>query len=601
MKKIFTLILIALSTSYFSFGQDGALDSSFAENGVLLLDLVGSNETAHKAVVQPDGKIVVVASAKYPHNFDIEVVRLHEDGSLDSTFAVNGQYHYLNELGSDLGYGLEMLEDGSFLVSGSHGTVEPDNTEMVLIKLTPDGAPDTSFGDNGVVIRPVDVSQDYARDIAVADNGDIYLGGTSKIQGFGFYRSVIAKFDATGQVDSTFGTDGIFMWDTDSIVSDVHQLEILADGNLLTSGRTKPAGTNRISMYKVLSDGSGFDTSFGTNGTVLAPYEGTGYGMTIHENGNILVTGNNLTSMGYNLVVLAYNQDGTVNTDFGMNGVTSVDNDINDVGLAITVQPDGKILAGGESGGTFFVGGPRKFFSVRMDATGVIDSTWGENGVVATQTSDLFAFANGITMQPDGKVILVGASAGSTLNDLTVVRYGNFIDQDMDGFNSDEDCDDNNADINPNAEEIPNNDVDEDCDGTALIIDEDMDGFNSDEDCDDNNPDINPDAEEIPNNDVDENCDGEILIVSVRETELAKQFNLYPNPASDQVWLQLKGNDINLEGITINDVTGRTLRTINMESFADQISIDLNGLAQGVLLITIQTNEGVAVKRLVKK
>ena len=87
------------------------------------------------------------------------------------------------------------------------------------------------------------------------------------------------------------------------------------------------------------------------------------------------------------------------------------------------------------------------------------------------------------------------------------------IDEDMDGFNSDVDCNDFDATIHPNVFEIPNNDIDENCDGVAEMIDEDMDGFNSDDDCDDNDPNTNPGAPEIANNDVDENCDGIILII----------------------------------------------------------------------------------------
>ena len=82
------------------------------------------------------------------------------------------------------------------------------------------------------------------------------------------------------------------------------------------------------------------------------------------------------------------------------------------------------------------------------------------------------------------------------------------VDNDGDGFASDVDCNDNNSTINPNAQEIINNDVDEDCDGIAQMIDEDNDGFNNQEDCDDNNPFINPGEEEVPDNDIDENCDG---------------------------------------------------------------------------------------------
>jgi len=86
------------------------------------------------------------------------------------------------------------------------------------------------------------------------------------------------------------------------------------------------------------------------------------------------------------------------------------------------------------------------------------------------------------------------------------------------------DCDDANPRVNPGAQEIPDNDKDDDCAGgdahvERVCTDTDDDGFGIDgasdcpghrgqEDCDDSDPEINPNAHEIPGNEVDENCDG---------------------------------------------------------------------------------------------
>jgi len=228
--------------------------------------------------------------------------------------------------------------------------------EFAVWRLTENGSPDSTFGDQGIATIADPAGDDSAHAVAIDEVGRIVAAGwlaTGR-------DMILCRFLPDGRLDPTFGTEGLVVYDGGSGDDLAFALKMDASGSIYVAGYVSlTEGTRALAVWRYLENGSP-DPSFG-GGMVHYLRPGGGgrdeaWALTIDPSGRILVAGFSygaLTMM--DLLLVRFNPDGTLDSTLGGSGaVTHVYDEtlpaVDENAVGISVDSTGRILVCGSLG-----------------------------------------------------------------------------------------------------------------------------------------------------------------------------------------------------------------------------------------------------------
>ncbi len=404
--------LLALSPS--ASAAAGDADPTFDSDGVATTDTGLTDEQALAVAVQSDGRVLAGGSGSTGVGAQLTVVRYTADGSLDSTFGAGG--HARTAVGGaiDRAHAIAVQTDGKIVAAGITGTGAVN--DVVVLRYLANGALDTSFS-GGLTITPVGGGDDRALAVAIQADGKIVIAGFTHN---GTDDDVlVARYNANGTLDPTFGTAGIVTTDTAGGTDRALAVAIQADGKIVVAGLANNGTTDDLLLARYTSAGV-LDTTFDSDGLAIV-VDATGEqrlaGVAIQADGRIVATG----SFNGDFAIWRFLTGGAADATLDSDGAATTNLGGTDDAHAIALDKTGRILVAGESIGQT-VGSTYDAVLVRYNADGSRDTTFGAAGVVRTTVSgDEHFYA--VAIDTAGRIV----SAGNTTSIFNSVSESNFL------------------------------------------------------------------------------------------------------------------------------------------------------------------------------
>ncbi|TAE07120.1 MAG: choice-of-anchor D domain-containing protein, partial [Bacteroidetes bacterium] len=360
---------------------DGTLDTSFNPG-------TGFSSYVTDLFVQPDGKIVAGGAFNiFNSTTRRKIARLNTDGTLDTGFNPGTGFDS-NVLA------LSVQSDGKILVGGQFTTFNGTNHTRIA-RLNINGGLDTSF-------NPGTGFNNDVYDLPIQSDGKIVVGGA-----FGTFngatRSQITRLNVDGSEDTFLPIKGFN--------NEVLALSVQSDGKILVGGYFTAFNDTPCNRLARLNTDGSLNTSFGAGFSGLV---GTNVrALSVQSDGKIVIGGYFTSFDGTSCsMITRLNADGTLDT--GFNSGSGFNNWVK----ALSVQPDGKIVVGGEF--TNFNGTSRNRIA-RLNADGSLDTSFDPG-------SGLNGGVSALSIQSDGKILI-----GGTFNTFNGISHNYIARLNVDG------------------------------------------------------------------------------------------------------------------------------------------------------------------------
>ena len=413
-------MLVAMFIIYLSLGivhsvnaYPGELDTTFhAPDGHVTYNSPANSYDFGRAVaIQPDGKILVGGSSYSGISHDALLLRYHSDGTIDSGFGAGGAFFYDSGGSTDFIYAVAVQPDGKILAAGV------SSGDVLLIRLNSNGTLDTGFGAGGIVTYGTPSNTDEAKALVLQPDGKIIVAGY--FDNGSNDDVLLLRYTSSGLPDTGFGTGGVAVFGSAEGLSEEAKVVLLQpDGSIVVAGSRYNGIDQDIILLRFNNNGT-LDTGFGSGGIVVfdTGFDDITNSAAMQADGKIVVAGEHRNSAA-NPIILRFNANGSLDTGFGGSGVIhySKDYDAN----AVALQPDGKIIVAGE------ISKPSAGFDVllfRLLSNGSLDSGFGTGGIFTFgASSSNYDYGNALAIQTDGNIIVVGETVDADDSDVLALR-----------------------------------------------------------------------------------------------------------------------------------------------------------------------------------